>query len=109
MDEKYKAYYKENSRHLEEGTTEIMFKPWNHFDVVTLFAANSPHPLKYVKLGYGFIKDFPIDNGFVETSSISTDVTSKVMGDGIKITILSYTEAVKRAKEIEWSKVKIER
>jgi len=31
------------------------------------------------------------------------------MGDGIKLTILSYNEAVKRAKEIDWSKVKVER
>lgn len=109
MNKKYKVYYKETSRHLEEGTSELMYKPWNHFDVIEVWAI-SPHPLKGVKLGYAFWKDIPDNDKYVKkTYSVGTDVTSKVMGDGIKITILSYNEAVKRAKEIDWSKVKIER
>ena len=109
MDEKYKPYYKETSRHLNEGTLEIIYKPWNHFDVIEVWAANSPHPLKDVKIGYGFWGDFKeCGDKYVKcTWSVSTDVTSKVMKDGIKLTILSYEEAVKRAKEIDWSKVKI--
>jgi len=109
MNEKYKTYYEETSRHVKDGTTEIMYKPWNHFDVKEVWA-QSPHPLKGVKLGYCFFGDIPENDKWVmKTVSVGTDITSNVPSEGVKIIILSYNEAVKRAKEIDWSKVKIER
>lgn len=109
-DEPYKVHYSENSRHLEKGTAEITYRPWNDFDIKEVWA-ESPHPLKGVQLGYGFFGDFKEfgDKYVKRTDSVSTEVTSKGISDGIKITILSYEEAVKKAKEIDWSKVKIER
>jgi len=109
-DEPYKAHYPENSRHLEKGTAEIIYRPWNDFDIKEVWA-ESPHPLKGVQLGYGFYGDFELygDKYVKKSYSVSTSVTENVSKDGIKITILSYEEAVKKSKEIDWSKVKIER
>lgn len=107
--ENYKPYYKETSRHLEKGTQEIMFKPWNHFDVIEVWAVSS-HLLKNVKIGYMFYGDISYNDKYLTKSeSVGTDLSCNVPSDGVKITILSYEEAVKRAKEIDWSKVKIER
>lgn len=111
IDERYKAYYPETSRSVESGTCEIMYKPWNHFDILSIWAKGD-HPLKNVFLGYGFIKDFrgkgdhPL---FLIGGSVSTDVTRDCPKDGIKMTVLSYDEAVKRAKAIDWRKVKIDK
>ncbi len=108
-DKPYDSHYKEESRHLSEGTAQITYRPWNDFDVIEIFAV-SPHALKSVKLGYGFWGDYPIHDKYVEkTHSVSTSITAKVPKDGIKITILSYNEAINKAKEINWTKVKIEK
>lgn len=109
-DEPYKAHYPEDTRHLEKGEVRIVFRPWNDYDVKEVWTV-SPHPLKGVKLGYGFIGDFKeYGDEYVKISnSVSTEVTANCPSEGIKITILSYEEAVKKAKMINWSKVKIER
>lgn len=109
IDEKYKPYYKEDSRHLDEGTLKIIYRPWNDFDVIEVWAV-SPNPLKNVKLGYGFYNDFNRDDDYVRgTYSVSTDVTKNVPKEGITITIISYDEAVRRAKCINWSNIKVVR
>lgn len=105
---KYKCYYKEESRYLESGFDETMYIPWLHYDIIAVWAV-SPHPLKGVMLGYGFYGDFTETDKYVKRTSVSTNVTSDSPMEGVKVIILSYSEAVKRAKEINWSKIKIER
>jgi len=97
------------SRHIEKGIEEINYKSWKDFDVVQIFAANSPHPLKSVVLGYAYRGDIPCNDTLVTVASVGTDIRIKASKEGIKLPILSYDEASRRAKEINWKKVKIER
>lgn len=97
------------SRHVEKDTEEIVYRSWKDFDVVQVFAANSPHPLKSVSLGYAYRGDIPCNDKLVEAVSVGTDISKKASKDGVKLTILSYDEASRRAKEIDWKKVRIER
>lgn len=113
MDEKeFKRLMDEDSkklRHVENGTVEINYASWRDFDVRAIFASNSPHPLKSVFLGYAYRGDIPLNNNFIKESSVPYEVSLKACKEEVKLIILSYNEAVKRAKEIDWSKVKIER
>jgi len=113
MDEnEFKQLMKEDSkksRHVENGTVEINYTSWRDFDVRTIYAANSPHSLKSVFLGYAYRGDIPLNDKYVTESSVPYDVSLKACKEEVKLTILSYNEVVKRAKEIDWSKVKIER
>lgn len=97
------------SRHLASGTETIIFKPWSDFDVVEVHA-KSPHPLKSVKLGFMYKGDIPCDSKYVEGSTVSTNITSEASKKGgISIGIISLDEAIKKVKNIDWSKVPIER
>lgn len=110
IDEPYKVHYKEESRHLSEGTAQILYRPWNDYDVIELLSFHPTDPLKFVRLGYGFWRDFKEGDILLKkTYSVSTYVTANVPKEGIKIIMLSYSEAVKKAKKIDWSKVEIEK
>lgn len=97
------------SRHISSGTETITFKPWSDFDVVQAYAI-SPHPLKSVKLGFMYKGDIPCDSKYVKSSVVSTEITSDASKHGgVSIDIISLDDAVKKAKNIDWSKVPIER
>jgi hypothetical protein len=97
------------SRHLSSGIETIIFKPWSDFDVVDAYA-KSPHPLKSVKLGFMYKGDIPCDSRYVKGSTVNTKITSEASKKGgISIDIISLDEAIKKAKNIDWSNVQIER
>jgi len=97
------------SRHLSSGSETIIFKPWSDFDIVEAYA-KSPHPLKSVKLGFMYKGDIPCDSKYVESVTVSTDITSEASKKGgISIGIISLDEAIKKVRSIDWSKVPIER
>lgn len=95
------------SRHARM-TESINYKSWKDFDVVAVYAANSPHPLKSVFIGYMYRGDIPCDSKYISQSSVSTDIRIKAEKNGIKLDILSLDDAVNKAKKTDWSKVKIE-
>jgi len=97
------------SRHVDKGIETINYMSWKDFDVVAIFAANSPHPLKSVHIGYAYRGDIPCMDDFVQVTSISSDIRKSASKKGIPLKVLSYEEAVKTAKSIDWKKVKIER
>lgn len=108
----YEKCFKEQekeSRHISKGTETVNYQSWKDFDIVSIFAANSPHPLKSVCLGYAYRGDIPCNDKLIATSSISTEVTKAASYKSITIQILSYDEAIKKAKSIDWNKVKIEK
>ncbi len=112
LEEKYIAgckifNQKQESRHARM-TESINYKSWQDFDVVAVYAANSPHPLKSVFIGYMYRGDIPCDSKFISQTSVSMDIRIKAGKDGIKLDILNLEDAVNKAKKIDWSKVKIE-
>lgn len=112
LEEKYitgcKIYnQKQESRHTKM-TKSINYQSWKDNDVVSVYAANSPHPLKSAFIGYMYKGDIPCDSKYITQTCVSTDVQWKARKDGIKLDILSLDDAVSKAKKIDWSKVKVE-
>jgi hypothetical protein len=104
--EKYKCYSSEDARHLESGTLDIVYMPWNHFDIISVWAHCPTNQLKSVELGYGFCRDYAVHYNSISKCSVSTEITKNIPKDGILITILSYNEALKLAKKIDWNNIK---
>ena len=96
-------------RHTKETTT-IIYKPWNDFDIYSLWAHHPKEPLKSVELGHIFKGDFPCEGikGVSFSHSVSTKITANIPKEGIKLTILSLDDVISRIKNIDWSKVKKE-
>lgn len=96
-------------RHTKETIT-INYKPWNDFDIYSLWALHPKDPLKFVRLGFMFKGDFPCEgiNGIGISPSVPTDITKNVPTNGIKMTILGLDDVLSKIKNIDWSKVKRE-